>query len=69
MTTEWISSAEVHFRAPGQFLGEQNAPQVRASGDVRLVDGWLHLKLPNDGGIVSVPASAVDRVHWRPATV
>lgn len=73
--TAWIQ-ADIHFktatdehgrRTGGQQIDDSHVLKVQASGPARLADGWLHLKPnPQDpDAIVSIPASAVDRVYWR----
>jgi hypothetical protein len=64
-SSAWIQ-AEVHFKQPGQDLGNQQVKQLQARGQVWFDGAWLHLRRHGDAETVSVPASAVDRVEWSP---
>ncbi|WP_370120285.1 hypothetical protein [Streptacidiphilus sp. MAP12-33] len=71
----WIQ-ADIHFktttdehgrRTGGQQIDDTGVLKVQAGCLVQFADGWLHLK-PNaqdPDHVVSIPATAVDRVYTR----
>lgn len=67
-SAEAWNKADVHFHPPGQNLGQQRPAQIQASGEVQFEGGWLHFRRTDSDEIVSIPATAVDRVQWSPAS-